>query len=204
MLIPSTRTIDLDLSNCCQALTLYAPRVVVTNLSKTLKRFQVIVGLLQYLLPPCYPSVVRFASSFVRIVHILPFTNLILHDPIMALLKASDLGRYICAKGTVALLYYFCLSLAITILNKLLLQKVCTNRQTVRGRVLILTEMIKLKFPYLLTALHAGTSWLGSAMVLRNSKNIVRMQALRPVDHVKLVTFSILYSISIGISNVSM
>jgi hypothetical protein len=68
----------------------------------------------------------------------------------------------------------------------------------------MLTKIFKIKFPYLLTALHAGSSWLGCALLLRKYKGKVQIQTMQPRDHLKLVLFSILYSVNIGISNVSL
>ncbi|ERF71085.1 hypothetical protein EPUS_07757 [Endocarpon pusillum Z07020] len=95
-----------------------------------------------------------------------------------------NMGKYVQTGSAVSLLFYFSFNLALTLLNKLLLEKV--------------------KFPYLLTALHAGASWLGCAVILRKSSSGIRMQNIRLVDSVNLVLFSILYSVNIGISNVSL
>ncbi|KAF7511409.1 hypothetical protein GJ744_004598 [Endocarpon pusillum] len=95
-----------------------------------------------------------------------------------------NMGKYVQTGSALALLFYFSFNLALTLLNKLLLEKV--------------------KFPYLLTALHAGASWLGCAVILRKSSSGIGMQNIGLVDYVKLVLFSILYSVNIGISNVSL
>lgn len=125
----------------------------------------------------------------------------------MARLKATlRLRKHIHHRGALALFSYFLLSLALTLLNKFSLQEVCSPSPVIPMPVRITrTNTIRqIKSPYLLTALHALASWLGCAVLLNKGRSTFRKWDLPIMDHVKLVVFSVLYSLNIGISNVSL
>jgi hypothetical protein len=64
--------------------------------------------------------------------------------------------------------------------------------------------MFKTRSPYILTGLHASASWLGCTVVMLFKGVMFRIPTLSLIDYFKIVLFSLLYTVNIGISNVSL
>jgi hypothetical protein len=57
-------------------------------------------------------------------------------------------------------------------------------------------------FPFLLTAIHAGSSLAGTCMLIVNGR--FSLSPISKAQHIKLSAFSLLYTINIAISNLSL
>ncbi|KAJ3414633.1 UAA transporter [Chytridiales sp. JEL 0842] len=88
----------------------------------------------------------------------------------------------------VVLMVYFGLNLGITLYNKIIL------------------KLFHFKFPWLLTAIHAFLSYIGSSFLLRMYPNLLPANSPKttPRENLILLAFSVLYTLNIAVSNISL
>jgi len=95
---------------------------------------------------------------------------------------------------------YFLLNILLTIYNKAMLGKVCEFLIHSPRNNLLTSK--KFAYPWLLTTLHTGSASIGCyVLVLRG---IFKLTKLSRRDNTILITFSLLFTINIAISNVSL